>query len=160
MYMPTTLPGISVTKAAELLQTQNKIIKTFPGGRFRLWQGMTRRDCRPTPAPTEMFETVVNLKPKEKWRPGLTVDGLIAELDKALQFPAFPNAWTMPDQGPYRHAGHRIRTPVGIKVLGTDLVEMEKLAREIETVVKAVPGTSSAYAERSIGAAIIWILCR
>ncbi len=150
MYMPTTLPGISVTKAAELLQTQNKIIKTFPEVES-VYGKAGRAETATDPAPTEMFETVVNLKPKEEWRPGLTVDGLIAELDKALQFPGVSNAWTMPIKARTDMLATGIRTPVGIKVLGTDLVEMEKLARQIETVVKAVPGTSSAYAERVIG---------
>jgi copper/silver efflux system protein len=150
MYMPTTLPGISVTKAAELLQTQNKIIKTFPEV-ASVYGKAGRAETATDPAPTEMFETVVNLIPKEQWRPGLTVDGLIAELDKALQFPGVSNAWTMPIKARTDMLATGIRTPVGIKVLGTDLVEMEKLAREIETVVKAVPGTSSAYAERVIG---------
>jgi Cu(I)/Ag(I) efflux system membrane protein CusA/SilA len=150
MYMPTTLPGISVTKAAELLQTQNKIIKTFPEV-ASVYGKAGRAETATDPAPTEMFETVVNLKPKEEWRPGLTVDGLIAELDKALQFPGVSNAWTMPIKARTDMLATGIRTPVGIKVLGTDLVEMEKLARQIETVVKAVPGTSSAYAERVIG---------
>jgi copper/silver efflux system protein len=150
MYMPTTLPGISVTKAAELLQTQNKIIKTFPEV-ASVYGKAGRAETATDPAPTEMFETVVNLIPKEQWRPGLTVDGLIAELDKALQFPGVSNAWTMPIKARTDMLATGIRTPVGIKVLGTDLVEMEKLARQIETVVKAVPGTSSAYAERVIG---------
>src|SRR4030081_2175399 len=95
MYMPTTLPGLSVTKAAEILQTQNKIIKTFP--EVESFYGKAgRAETATDPAPTEMFETIVNLKPKQQWRAGLTVDGLIAELDKALQFPGVSNAWTMP----------------------------------------------------------------
>src|SRR5258705_11727062 len=98
-----------------------------------------------------MFETIVNLKPKAQWRPGLTVDGLIAELDKALQFPGVSNAWTMPIKARTDMLATGIRTPVGIKVIGKDLADMERLARQIETVVKAVPGTSSAYAERVIG---------
>src|SRR5258708_18047214 len=98
-----------------------------------------------------MFEAVVNLKPKQQWRPGLTVDGLTAELDKALQFPGVSNAWTMPIKARTDMLATGIRTPVGIKVIGKDLTEMEKLARQIESAVKAVPGTSSAYAERVIG---------
>jgi Cu(I)/Ag(I) efflux system membrane protein CusA/SilA len=150
MYMPTTLPGISVTKMAELLQTQNKIIKTFPEV-ASVYGKAGRAETATDPAPTEMVETVVNLKPKEQWRAGLTVDGLIAELDKALQFPGLSNAWTMPIKARTDMLATGIRTPVGIKVLGTDLAELEKLARQIEGVVKAVPGTSSAYAERVIG---------
>ena len=98
-----------------------------------------------------MFETVVNLKPKEQWRAGVTVDSLIAEMDKALQFPGVSNAWTMPIKARIDMLSTGIRTPVGVKVIGTDLVEMDKLARQIEQVLKAVPGTSSAYAERGIG---------
>ena len=150
MYMPTTLPGLSVTKAAEILQTQNKVIKTFPEVES-VYGKAGRAETATDPAPTEMFETIVNLKPKEQWRPGLTIDGLIAELDKALQFPGVSNAWTMPIKARTDMLATGIRTPVGIKVLGTDLVEMEKLARQIEAVVKTVPGTSSAYAERVIG---------
>ena len=150
MYMPTTLPGISVTKAAELLQTQNKIIKTFPEV-ASVYGKAGRAETATDPAPTEMVETVINLKPKQQWRAGLTVDGLIAELDKALQFPGVSNAWTMPIKARTDMLATGIRTPVGIKVLGTDLAEMEKLARQIEGVVKTLPGTSSAYAERVIG---------
>jgi len=150
MYMPTTLPGISVTKTAELLQTQNRIIKTFPEV-ASVYGKAGRAETATDPAPTEMVETVVNLKPREQWRAGLTVDGLIAELDKALQFPGVSNAWTMPIKARTDMLATGIRTPVGIKVLGTDLGEMEKLARQIEGVVKNVPGTSSAYAERVIG---------
>jgi Cu(I)/Ag(I) efflux system membrane protein CusA/SilA len=150
MYMPTTLPGISVTKTAELLQTQNKIIKTFPEV-ASVYGKAGRAETATDPAPTEMVETVVNLKPKEQWRAGLTVDGLIAELDKALQFPGVSNAWTMPIKARTDMLATGIRTPVGVKVLGTDLAEIEKLARQIEGVVKTVPGTSSAYAERVIG---------
>jgi Cu(I)/Ag(I) efflux system membrane protein CusA/SilA len=150
MYMPTTLPGISVTKTAELLQTQNKIIKTFPEV-ASVYGKAGRAETATDPAPTEMVETVINLKPKEQWRTGLTVDGLIAELDKALQFPGVSNAWTMPIKARTDMLATGIRTPVGIKVLGKDLAEMDKLARQIEGVVKTVQGTSSAYAERVIG---------
>jgi Cu(I)/Ag(I) efflux system membrane protein CusA/SilA len=150
MYMPTTLPGISVTKMAELLQTQNKIIRTFPEV-ASVYGKAGRAETATDPAPTEMVETVVNLRPKEQWRAGLTVDGLIAELDKALQFPGVSNAWTMPIKARTDMLATGIRTPVGIKVLGTDLAELEKLARQIEGVVKTVPGTSSVYAERVIG---------
>jgi Cu(I)/Ag(I) efflux system membrane protein CusA/SilA len=150
MYMPTTLPGISVTKTAELLQTQNRIIKSFPEV-ASVYGKAGRAETATDPAPTEMVETVVNLKPKEQWRAGLTVDGLIAELDKALQFPGVSNAWTMPIKARTDMLATGIRTPVGIKVLGTDLNELDRLARQIEAAVKTVPGTSSAYAERVIG---------
>src|SRR5712675_1472316 len=150
LYMPTTLPGLSVTKAGELLQMQDRIIRSFP--EVASVYGKAGRAATATdPAPSEMFETVVNLKPKESWRAGLTVDGLIAEMDKALQFPGVSNAWTMPIKARIDMLSTGIRTPVGVKVIGTDLVEIDKLARQIEQVLKAVPGTSSAYAERGLG---------
>ncbi len=150
MYMPTTLPGISVTKAAELMQTQDRIIKSFPEVQSvfgKAGRALTATD----PAPTEMFETIITLKPKSEWRPGVTVDSLKQEMDAALQFPGVSNAWTMPIRARIDMLSTGIRTPVGVKVYGTDLGEMEKIARQIETVLKTVPGTSSAYAERVIG---------
>jgi Cu(I)/Ag(I) efflux system membrane protein CusA/SilA len=150
LYMPTTLPGISVTKAAELLQMQDRIIRSFP--EVSSVYGKAGRAATATdPAPSEMFETIVNLKPKEEWRPGVTVDSLIAEMDKALQFPGVSNAWTMPIKARIDMLSTGIRTPIGVKVIGTDLVEIDRLAKQIEQVLKAVPGTSSAYAERGIG---------
>ncbi|WP_262032613.1 efflux RND transporter permease subunit, partial [Microvirga sp. Mcv34] len=150
MYMPTTLPGLSVTKAAELLATQDRIIKSFP--EVASVYGKAGRALTATdPAPTEMFETIITLKPKNEWRAGVTIDSLKAEMDKALQFPGVANAWTMPIRARIDMLSTGIRTPVGIKVFGTDLAEMEKISRQVESVVKAVPGTSSAYAERVIG---------
>ena len=139
-----------MTKAAELLQTQNKIIKSFPEV-ASVFGKAGRAQTATDPAPLEMFETVINLKPESEWRPGLTTDKLIAELDKALQFPGVANSWTMPIKARTDMLSTGIRTPIGIKIFGTDLVEMERLAKEIETVVKAVPGTSSAFAERITG---------
>ncbi|MBX5132667.1 efflux RND transporter permease subunit [Rhizobium lentis] len=150
MYMPTTLPGISVTKAAELMQTQDRIIKSFPEVQSvfgKAGRALTATD----PAPTEMFETIITLKPKSEWRPGVTVDSLKQEMDAALQFPGVSNAWTMPIRARIDMLSTGIRTPVGVKVYGTDLGEMEKIARQIERVLKTIPGTSSAYAERVIG---------
>jgi len=149
-YMPTSLPGMSITKAAELLQTQNKIIKSFPEV-ASVYGKAGRANTATDPAPTEMFETVINLKPESEWRPGMTTDKLIAELDKALQFPGVANSWTMPIKARIDMLSTGIRTPIGIKVFGKDLGEMEKLAREIEAVVKKVPGTTSAFAERITG---------
>jgi copper/silver efflux system protein len=150
LYMPTTLPGISVTKAAELMQMQDRIIRSFPEV-ASVYGKAGRASTATDPAPTEMFETVVNLKPKQEWRPGLTVDGLIAEMNQALQFPGVSNAWTMPIKARIDMLSTGIRTPIGVKVMGTDLVQIDKLAKQIEQVLKAVRGTSSAYAERSIG---------
>ncbi len=149
-YMPTTLPGLSVTKAAQLLQTQDKIIKTFP--EVASVSGKAGRATTATdPAPTEMFETVINLKPESEWRPGMSIAKLIADMDKALQFPGVSNAWTMPIKARIDMLATGIRTPVGVKVFGTDLAEMEKVARQIEAAVRTVPGTTSAFAERIIG---------
>ncbi len=150
MYMPTTLPGISVTKAVELLQTQDRIIKSFPEV-ASVFGKAGRAGTATDPAPTEMFETIITLKPKEQWRAGVTTDSLIAEMDKALQFPGVSNAWTMPIKARIDMLATGIRTPVGIKVFGKDLGEIERVAREVEQVVKKVEGTSSAYAERIIG---------
>ena len=150
LYMPASLPGMSITKAAELMQTQDKIIKSFPEVES-VFGKAGRANTATDPAPTEMFETVINLKPESEWRAGLTMDGLIAELDKALQFPGVANAWTMPIKARTDMLSTGIRTPIGIKVFGKDLDEMEKLARQIESVVKAVPGTTSAFAERITG---------
>ncbi|KIL99076.1 MULTISPECIES: CusA/CzcA family heavy metal efflux RND transporter [Rhodospirillales] len=147
LYMPTTLPGLSITKAAELIQTQDKIIKSFPEVES-VWGKAGRAGTATDPAPTEMFETVINLKPEAEWRPGLTTDKLIAEMDKALQMPGVSNAWTMPLRARIDMLSTGIRTPIGIKVFGKDLDEMEKIARQIEAVVRTVPGTTSAYAER------------
>ena len=150
LYMPTTLPGLSITKAAELLQTQNKIIKSFPEV-DSVFGKAGRANTATDPAPTEMFETIINLKPQATWRDGMTVDQLVNELDKALQFPGVSNAWTMPIKARIDMLATGIRTPVGVKVIGRDLKVIEGLAREIETAIKTVPGTSSAFAERIMG---------
>jgi Cu(I)/Ag(I) efflux system membrane protein CusA/SilA len=150
LFMPITLPALSVTKSAELLQTQDKIIKTFPEVES-VFGKAGRANTATDPAPLEMAETVINLKPESEWRTGVTIDSLIAELDQALQIPGVSNAWTMPIKNRIDMLATGIRTPIGIKVFGKDLGEMEELARQIETVVKTVPGTTSAYAERTTG---------
>jgi Cu(I)/Ag(I) efflux system membrane protein CusA/SilA len=150
LFMPTTLPGISITKSAELLQMQDRIIKSFPEV-ASVFGKAGRAQTATDPAPTEMFETIVNLKPKEEWRPGVTTDSLIAEMDKALQFPGVSNAWTMPIKARIDMLSTGIRTPVGVKVIGKDLAEMDGVGLEVETALKSVPGTSSVYAERALG---------
>ncbi len=150
LYMPASLPGISVTKAAELLQQQDRIIKSFPEVESvfgKAGRALTGTD----PAPLEMSETVINLKPEDEWRDGMTVDKLIAEMDLALQFPGVANSWTMPIKARTDMLATGIRTPIGIKVFGADLAEMERLAKEIESAVRTVPGTASAFAERLTG---------
>ncbi|ADL54743.1 efflux RND transporter permease subunit [Gallionella capsiferriformans] len=150
LFMPASLPGMSVTKAAELLQTQNKIIKSFPEV-MSVYGKAGRAQSATDPAPLEMFETVINLKPQEEWRPGMTIDKLIGEMNKALQFPGVANSWTMPIKARLDMLATGIRTPIGIKVFGKNLDEMERLAKEIEAVVRKVPGTTSAFAERLTG---------
>ena len=151
LYMPTTLPGLSITKAGELLQTQNKIIKSFP--EVASVYGKAGRAATATdPAPTEMFETMINLVPEAQWRPGMTLDKLIAEMDRALQIPGVSNAWTMPIKARIDMLSTGIRTPLGLKLFGKDLEEMDRVARQIEAVLRTVPGTASAFAERLTGA--------
>jgi Cu(I)/Ag(I) efflux system membrane protein CusA/SilA len=150
LYMPATLPGLSVTKAAELMQTQDRIIKSFPEVES-VFGKAGRANTATDPAPVEMFETIINLKPEAQWRAGMTTDKLIAELDKALQMPGVANAWTMPIKARTDMLSTGIRTPIGIKVYGKDLGEIEALSKQIESVVKQVPGTTSAYAERVTG---------
>ena len=157
LFMPVTLPGLSVTKAAELLQTQDRIIKSFPevASVFgKAGRAMTATD----PAPLEMSETVINLKPPGEWPAGKTVDQLIAEMNAALQLPGVSNAWTMPIKARIDMLSTGIRTPVGIKVFGPDLSELERLATEVERVVHDVPGTTSAFAERLEGGHYIEIV--
>ncbi|MDQ8732612.1 CusA/CzcA family heavy metal efflux RND transporter [Bradyrhizobium sp. LHD-71] len=146
-YMPTTLPGLSVTKAAELLQMQDRIIKSFPEV-SSVWGKAGRAQTATDPAPMEMFETIINLKPRSEWRPGMNLEKLTAEMDAALQFPGVSNAWTMPIKARIDMLSTGIRTPVGVKIFGRDLQTLERLAREVETALRRVPGTSSAYAER------------
>lgn len=150
LYMPTTLPGISVTRATELIQMQDRIIKSFPEVET-VFGKAGRASTATDPAPSEMFETIITLKPRTQWRAGVTTDSLIAEMDKALQFPGVSNAWTMPIKARIDMLSTGIRTPVGVKVMGSDLREIEATARQIEQILKSVPGTSSAYAERVIG---------
>ncbi len=150
LYMPASLPAMSMTKAAELLQTQDKIIKSFPEV-ASVYGKAGRAQTATDPAPPEMFETVINLKPQEDWRPGMTTDKLIAEMDRALQFPGVANSWTMPIKARLDMLATGIRTPIGVKVFGKDLAGIERVAKEIEVAVRTVPGTTSAFAERITG---------
>ncbi len=150
LFMPVTLPGLSITKAGELLQTQDRIIKSFPevASVFgKAGRAMTATD----PAPVEMSETVVGLKPPSQWPAAETLDGLIARMNAALQLPGVSNAWTMPIKARIDMLSTGIRTPVGVKVFGPDLHVLERLATEVERVVHDVPGTTSAFAERLEG---------
>jgi Cu(I)/Ag(I) efflux system membrane protein CusA/SilA len=150
LYMPTTFPGISISKARELLQQTDKIIRSFPEVESVMGK-VGRAETATDPAPLSMIETTIVLKDPEQWRPGLTRDELIAEMDRAIQFPGLTNAWTMPIKTRIDMLSTGIKTPVGIKVAGPDLNELERIARQIEAVVKPLPGTASAYAERVMG---------
>lgn len=150
LYMPTAQPGISVTQAAQLLHNQDKIIKSFPEV-ASVYGKAGRANTATDPAPMEMFETVIQLKPQNEWRNGMDIDRLIAELDKALQLPGIANSWTMPIKARIDMLATGIRTPLGIKLFGSDLNELEKLSRQVETALKSIPTTASAYAERLNG---------
>jgi Cu(I)/Ag(I) efflux system membrane protein CusA/SilA len=150
LFMPVTLPGLSVTKASELLQTQDRIIKSFPEVES-VFGKSGRANTATDPAPTEMFETIINLKPESQWPPGVSVDSLVAEMDRALQLPGVSNAWTMPIKARTDMLSTGIRTPVGIKIYGPDLEGIDRLSRQVEAVVRNVPGTTGAFAERVEG---------
>ena len=150
LYMPTTLPGISVGEAQKLLQSMDKILKDTPEVE-RVFGKAGRAETSTDPAPFSMMETTVVLKPKNKWRHGMNWDKLIDELDKKMQFPGVTNAWTMPIKARIDMLSTGIRTPVGIKVYGSDLKEIEKIGTEIEAEVKNIKGARSVYAERVTG---------
>lgn len=150
MFMTATLPGVSSTKINEILQTTDRIIKSFPEVE-QVFGKVGRAQTATDPAPLEMFETIINLKPEKEWRPDMTVDKLIQEMSAALEMPGLPIQWSMPIKNRVDMLATGIRTPVGIKVFGKDLKTIEELATDIEAVLKMVPGTASAYAERIIG---------
>lgn len=147
LYMPTMLPGLSITKSAELLQKQDRIIKSFPEVKW-VYGKAGRASTATDPAPLEMFETTIILQPEEQWRSGVTIDKLVSEMDRALQFPGVSNAWTMPIRSRIDMLATGIKIPLGVKVFGQDLNQLEILAHSIERVIKKVPGSSSVYAER------------
>jgi Cu(I)/Ag(I) efflux system membrane protein CusA/SilA len=146
-YMPTTLPGISVTQASRLLQLQDRMLKTFPEVHWVF--GKAGRAETPTdPAPFSMGETTVMLKPESEWRAGMTWEKLVDEMDKKIRLPGVANAWTMPIKNRIDMLSTGIRTPVGIKIFGPDLNKIEEIGRKLETVLNSVPGTRSVFAER------------
>ncbi|MDE3243859.1 MAG: efflux RND transporter permease subunit [Nitrospirota bacterium] len=150
LFMPTTLPGISVTEASTLLQRQDQLLKQFPEVDHVF--GKIGRAKTPTdPAHFSMAETVVTLKPETQWRPGVTWDSLIAEMDQAVKFPGMPNIWWMPIQTRTEMLATGIRSSLGIKILGPNLAEIERIGVEIEGLLQGIPGTRSAYAERVTG---------
>lgn len=150
LYMPTALPGISVTEASQLLQRQDQLLKQFPEV-DRVFGKIGRARTPTDPAPLSMAETVITLKPEAQWRSGVTWDSLIAEMDKVVKFPGMPNIWWMPIQTRTEMLATGIRSNLGIKILGPDLAEIEKIGLEIEGLVQGISGTRSAYAERVTG---------
>jgi Cu(I)/Ag(I) efflux system membrane protein CusA/SilA len=150
LYMPTTLPGISVTQAAMLLQQMDRKLTSFPEVE-RVFGKAGRAETSTDPAPFSMMEVVVQLKPAAQWRPGLTYEGLIEAMDQALQFPGVTNAWTMPIKARIDMLTTGVRTPVGIKIFGPDLQQIEQVGKRLEMVAQTVPGTRSVYAERVAG---------
>ncbi|HAT8840991.1 TPA: CusA/CzcA family heavy metal efflux RND transporter [Legionella pneumophila subsp. pneumophila] len=150
LYMPVTLPGISVTQATVLLQEMDKKLKAFPEV-AHVFGKTGRAETSTDPSPFNMMEVIVELKPKEFWRKGMTYEGLVAEMDKALQFPGVSNAWTMPIKARNDMLTTGIRTAVGIKIFGPDIKKIEAIGKEIEMVAKEVKGTSTVYAERVAG---------
>ncbi len=150
LYMPTTLPGISVTEAANLLQIQDKIFMSFPEVE-RVFGKAGRANTPTDPAPFSMMETTVVLKDKQYWRPGLTWEKLIEEMNARMQIPGVTNAWTMPIKARIDMLSTGIRTPIGIKIYGADLAEIEKIGTQLEQIIKPLEGTRSVYAERVSG---------
>jgi len=150
LYMPTTMPGISITKARELLQQTDKIIRSFPEVK-NVFGKIGRAETSTDPAGLDMIETTIMLKSESEWRPGMTVEKLIDQLDRAIQFPGLTNAWTMPIKTRVDMLSTGIKTPVGIKISGPDLAVLADLGQEAEKVIRTVPGTLSAFAERSVG---------
>jgi hypothetical protein len=150
LYMPTTFPGISITKAKEILQQTDKIIRSFPEVESVLGK-VGRAETATDPAPLSMIETTITLKDPAEWRPGMTPEKLVEELDRAVQFPGLTNSWIPPIKTRIDMLSTGIKTPVGIKIGGPDLEVLERLAEEVEAVVKPLPGTLSAFAERVMG---------
>jgi Cu(I)/Ag(I) efflux system membrane protein CusA/SilA len=150
LYMPTTLPGISITKAKELLQQTDKIIASFPEVES-VFGKIGRAETATDPAPLTMIETTITLKDEDKWRPGMTIEKLTEELNDAVQFPGLTNAWTMPIKTRIDMLSTGIKTPVGIKLMGPDLQTLSDLGERIEAVVREIPGTASVISERVTG---------
>lgn len=146
-YMPVTVPGASITEVSDLLKLQDKLLKDIPEV-SQVFGKAGRAETATDPAPLEMFETVINLKPESQWRAGMTVEKLKDEMNDALTIPGVANSFTMPIKARIDMLATGIRTPVGIKVLGPDIEEIERIGLEIEHHIKEVPGTRSAYAER------------
>ncbi|WP_394245243.1 efflux RND transporter permease subunit [Halopseudomonas laoshanensis] len=150
LYMPTALPGLSVQKASELLQQTDRMIKSVPEVK-RVFGKAGRADTATDPAPLTMFETTIQFKPRDQWRPGMTPEKLVKELDKAVQVPGLANLWIPPIRNRIDMLATGIKSPIGVKVYGSDLVQIDKTTQAVERIAKTVPGVSSAVAERLTG---------
>lgn len=150
LYMPSALPGLSAHKAAELLQQTDRLIRTVPEV-ARVFGKAGRADSATDPAPMEMFETTVQLKPRDQWRPGMTPDKLVEELDHVVKVPGLANIWIPPIRNRIDMLATGIKSPIGVKISGTDLASIDRVALAVEQVAKAVPGINSALAERLTG---------
>ena len=150
LYMPSALPGLSSQKASELLQQTDRMIKTVPEVQS-VFGKAGRAETATDPAPLEMFETTIRFKPRDQWRPGMTPEKLVETLDQAVQVPGLANVWVPPIRNRIDMLATGIKSPVGVKVSGSDLGEIDRIAREVEDVAKGVPGVSSALAERLTG---------
>jgi len=159
MYMPTTMPGISIGKARELLQQTDRLISQTPEVK-QVFGKIGRADTATDPAPLTMIETLIQLKPREQWRPGMTVEKLMAELDDRINFPALTDAWVMPIKTRIDMLATGIKTPVGVKISGPDIYEIERIGKRLEKILMQVPGTRSAYSERVAGGRYIEITPR
>ncbi|NIJ35146.1 efflux RND transporter permease subunit [Sphingomonas oligoaromativorans] len=150
LYMPSALPGLSVAKASELLQQTDRLIRTVPEVES-VFGKAGRAETATDPAPLEMFETTIQFKPRDQWRPGMTPAKLIDELDRTVKVPGLANVWVPPIRNRIDMLATGIKSPIGVKVSGADLAEIDRIAQQVETVAKGVPGVSSALAERLTG---------
>ncbi len=150
LYMPTTLPGISITKAAQILQQQDALLKQIPEVET-VFGKIGRADTSTDPAPISMGETTITLKPEDQWRPGMTQEKLISEMDQAVRFPGIPNIFWMPIQTRTEMLATGVRSVLGIKIYGKDLDDINRIGSEIEGVLSGIPGTRSAFSERVSG---------
>ena len=150
LYMPTALPGLSAGKASEILQQTDRLIRTVPEV-ARVFGKIGRAETATDPAPLEMVETTIQLKPRDQWRPGMTTEKIVEELDRTVRIPGLSNLWIPPIRNRLDMLATGIKSPVGIKVSGPDLAEIDRIAHEVESAVKDVPGVTSAFAERLTG---------
>ncbi|MGE0774971.1 MAG: efflux RND transporter permease subunit, partial [Sphingomonadaceae bacterium] len=150
LYMPSALPGMSAAKASELLQQTDRLIKTVPEVQS-VFGKAGRAETATDPAPLEMFETTIQFKPRDQWRPGMTPEKLVDELDRTVRLPGLTNVWVPPIRNRIDMLATGIKSPIGVKISGADLAQLDRIAHDVETVAKAVPGVSSALAERLTG---------